>query len=53
MGETRAAELLHQTLEEEKQTDTLLTGLAEREVNPAAMGRAAANDPSGGSRGAA
>jgi ferritin-like metal-binding protein YciE len=53
MGETRAAELLHQTLEEEKQTDELLTGLAEREVNPAAMGRTAANDPSGKNRGAA
>ena len=53
MGETQAATVLHETLEEEKQTDELLTGLAEREVNPAAMGKAAANDPKGGSRGAA
>jgi ferritin-like metal-binding protein YciE len=53
MGETKAAELMGQTLQEEKDTDDLLTGLAEREVNPAAMGKKAANDPSGRSRGAA
>jgi hypothetical protein len=53
MGEQKAAELLAQTLQEEKQTDELLTQVAEREVNPAALGKAAANDPSGRSKGAA
>ena len=45
--------LMGQTLQEEKDTDDLLTQVAEREVNPAAMGKQAANDPSGLSRGAA
>ena len=38
---------------EEKDTDDLLTQVAEQEVNPAALGSQAANDPSGGRRGAA
>jgi ferritin-like metal-binding protein YciE len=42
-----------ETLQEEKATDELLTDLAEREVNPAALGQQAANDPSGRNRGAA
>ena len=37
MGQTQAAELLGQTLQEEKKTDELLTRLAEGEVNPAAL----------------
>jgi ferritin-like metal-binding protein YciE len=53
MGETKAAALLAQTLEEEKAADELLTQLAEAEVNPAAVGTAAANDQTKGSRGAA
>jgi ferritin-like metal-binding protein YciE len=54
MGEQKAAELLGQTLQEEKDTDERLTMLAEQEVNPAAIGQGrAANDPSGRSRGAA
>ena len=44
---------MSQTLKEEKDTDELLTQLAEAEVNPAALGRQPANDPSGQSRGAA
>jgi ferritin-like metal-binding protein YciE len=32
-----AAELLEQTLDEEKATDQLLTGLAERSINPASV----------------
>ncbi|HYZ34416.1 MAG TPA: ferritin-like domain-containing protein [Crenalkalicoccus sp.] len=53
MGESRCADLMAQTLKEEKDTDEQLTQIAEREVNPAALGRQAANDPSGKSRGAA
>lgn len=54
MGETQCADLMAQTLKEEKDTDELLTQVAEREVNPAALGtRGAANDQTGGSRGAA
>ncbi len=37
LGETRHAELLEQTLEEEKNADALLTQLAEAAVNVAAM----------------
>jgi ferritin-like metal-binding protein YciE len=33
LGETKAGELLHQTLEEEKQTDELLSGIAETSIN--------------------
>ena len=53
MGESKAADLMAQTLKEEKDTDELLTEVAEGEVNPAALGRKAANDPSGGKAGAA
>jgi ferritin-like metal-binding protein YciE len=53
MGETKAADLLAQTLKEEKDTDELLTQLAESEVNPAALGKQPANDQAKGSRGAA
>jgi ferritin-like metal-binding protein YciE len=55
MGQTQAAELMAQTLQEEKRTDEMLTQLAEQEVNPAALraGGGAANDPSGSRRGAA
>ncbi|TCZ63640.1 YciE/YciF ferroxidase family protein [Roseicella aquatilis] len=53
MGETKAADLLAQTLKEEKDTDELLTQIAESEVNPAALGQQPANDQAGGSRGAA
>ncbi len=53
MGETKAADLLAQTLKEEKDTDELLTQLAESEVNPAALGKQPANDQTKGSRGAA
>ena len=53
MGETKAANLMAQTLKEEKDTDELLTQLAESEVNPAAIGKRPANDQSKGSRGAA
>ncbi len=48
-----AANLLAQTLKEEKDTDELLTQLAESEVNPAALGKQPANDQAKGSRGAA
>jgi ferritin-like metal-binding protein YciE len=50
MGQTKAADLMAQTLKEEKDTDELLTQLAESEINPAAL---AANGQSGGRRGAA
>lgn len=53
MGEAKCADLMAQTLKEEKDTDDLLTRVAEQEVNPAALGTAAANDRTGGSRGAA
>ena len=53
MGETKAADLMAQTLKEEKDTDELLTQLAESEVNPAALGKQPANDQTRGSRGAA
>lgn len=39
MGESKAAELLAQTLQEEKDADALLSQLAESEVNPAALGQ--------------
>lgn len=38
LGEKEVAALLHQTLEEEKQTDVLLTGIAENSVNYEAAG---------------
>jgi ferritin-like metal-binding protein YciE len=37
LGKPQIARLLHQTLEEEKQTDELLTQLAEASINKAAM----------------
>jgi ferritin-like metal-binding protein YciE len=37
LGKPQVARLLHQTLEEEKQTDELLTTIAEASVNKAAM----------------
>lgn len=37
LGKPQVARLLHQTLEEEKQTDELLTTIAEGSVNKAAM----------------
>jgi ferritin-like metal-binding protein YciE len=37
LGKPQVARLLHQTLEEEKQTDELLTQLAERGINKEAM----------------
>jgi ferritin-like metal-binding protein YciE len=40
-----AANLLAQSLKEEKDTDALLTEIAEQQVNPAALRGAAANDP--------
>jgi ferritin-like metal-binding protein YciE len=43
-GLREAADLLAQTLQEEKDTDEQLTELAEREVNPAALRGAAASD---------
>lgn len=46
MGESKAADLLAQTLKEEKDTDELLTQLAEQQINPAALGRNPANDQS-------
>lgn len=46
MGETKCADLMAQTLKEEKDTDQLLTELAEQEVNPAALGQNPANDQS-------
>jgi ferritin-like metal-binding protein YciE len=52
MGEQKAADLLAQTLKEEKDTDELLTQLAESEINPAAIGKRAANNPKGSSRAA-
>ncbi|MBL6077861.1 ferritin-like domain-containing protein [Belnapia sp. T18] len=48
MGQTKAADLLSQTLKEEKDTDELLTRIAEQEVNPAAMQTLPADAPSGG-----
>jgi ferritin-like metal-binding protein YciE len=52
-GLKQAAELLAQTLREEKETDETLTALAEKEVNPAAMRGMAANDPAKRSKGSA
>ncbi|MBL6457174.1 ferritin-like domain-containing protein [Belnapia sp. T6] len=53
MGQTKAVDLLSQTLKEEKDTDELLTTIAESEVNPAALQTLPANEQLGGSRGAA
>jgi ferritin-like metal-binding protein YciE len=52
MGEGKCADLMAQTLKEEKDTDELLTELAESEVNPAALKQQPANEQRS-SRGAA
>lgn len=52
-GMREAADLLAQTLKEEKDTDEQLTQLAEQQVNPAALRGAAANDPTRRSKGSA
>lgn len=52
-GRDEDAALLAQTLAEEKEADERLTELARSEINPAAIGPKAANDPAGKSRGAA
>ena len=56
-GQQEVAELMAQTLQEEKQTDERLTQLAESELNPAAIQGAgqdeAANDKRGGKRSSA
>lgn len=56
-GQAEVAELLAQTLQEEKQTDEKLTQLAEGELNPAMIEAAgeqdAANDKRGGKRSSA
>lgn len=53
-GQQEVANLLAETLQEEKQTDEKLTQLAEKELNPAAIQSAkepeAANDQRGGSK---
>ena len=46
MGEDRQAELLQETLDEEEQTDRLLTGLAESEINVEAEEGEAENEES-------
>lgn len=52
MGEQKSADLMAQTLKEEKDTDELLTEIAEAEVNPAALKQQPANEQRS-SRGAA
>jgi ferritin-like metal-binding protein YciE len=52
-GMREAADLLAQTLKEEKDTDELLTQIAEQQVNPAALRGAAANDPTARRKGSA
>jgi ferritin-like metal-binding protein YciE len=52
-GMKEAAELLAQTMQEEKDADELLTQVAEQQVNPAALRGAAANDPAKRSKGSA
>lgn len=57
-GQQQLADLLAETLQEEKQTDEKLSQLAESEINPAAIqgageGQEPANDRRGGKRGAA
>jgi ferritin-like metal-binding protein YciE len=42
LGLDEAADLLQETLDEEKETDELLTGIAENDVNYAASGEAEA-----------
>jgi ferritin-like metal-binding protein YciE len=57
-GQAEVAELLAQTLQQEKQTDEKLTQLAESELNPAMLeaaagGQEAANEKRGGKRSSA
>jgi ferritin-like metal-binding protein YciE len=52
-GMNEAAGLLAQTLQEEKDTDALLTEVAVGQVNPAALRGSAANDPTRRSKGSA
>ena len=52
-GLREAADLLAQTLKEEKDTDEQLTELAEREVTPAALRGAVASDPAKRRKGSA
>ena len=52
-GMKDAADLLAQTLKEEKDTDELLSHVAEQQVNPAALRGSAANDPARRSKGSA
>ncbi len=51
-GQQEVAELLVQTLQEEKKTDELLTGLAESEINPAAIQAMQEPDAASDKRGA-
>ena len=50
-GQQEVADLLAETLQEEKQTDEKLTQLAEGEINPAAFQDAEAEPAGGGQRG--
>jgi ferritin-like metal-binding protein YciE len=50
-GEQELADLLAETLAEEKQTDEKLSKLAESEVNPAAFGNARQEEPANDRRG--
>lgn len=50
-GQTEVAELLAQTLQEEKQTDEKLSQLAESELNPAMVEAAGGQDAAGEKRG--
>jgi len=50
-GQQELADLLAETLQEEKQTDEKLTQLAEQELNPAAIEGAQSGEPASGSRG--
>jgi ferritin-like metal-binding protein YciE len=52
-GMKDAADLLAQTLKEEKDTDELLTKVAVHQVNPAALRETPANDPARRSKGSA
>jgi ferritin-like metal-binding protein YciE len=52
-GMNEVAALLGQTLQEEKDTDELLTKVAEEQVNPAALRGTAANDPAKRKKGSA
>ncbi|MFC7478710.1 ferritin-like domain-containing protein [Dankookia sp. GCM10030260] len=51
VGQQELADLLAETLQEEKQTDEKLTQLAERELNPAAIKGAQSDEPANDRRG--